>query len=289
MEPAYPAVEVPTFGQRIVSGANVPKFDWPAGFRLNAPLVGLASTRSRQGYWAVSSDGGVFSFGDATFQGSTGGQRLNRPIIGMAADPFSDGYWLFASDGGVFSFGAPFMGSTGNIHLNAPIVSMVPSVSGRGYWLIASDGGVFSFGDARFSGSLGAVRLNKPIVSAAADRDGTGYWLLAEDGGVFAFDAPFFGAATGYPGGGQPIKNSFVAITAAPNGDGYCLFNMDNSAPSFGTPSWCSVAWTVGARRVITVATHPNWDGKLALLGPELVMDCDRVGALCPTPPKYKH
>jgi hypothetical protein len=33
----------------------------------------------------VASDGGIFTFGDATFLGSTGGMHLNQPIVGMAA------------------------------------------------------------------------------------------------------------------------------------------------------------------------------------------------------------
>jgi hypothetical protein len=33
----------------------------------------------------VASDGGIFSFGDAGFLGSTGGIHLNRPIVGMAS------------------------------------------------------------------------------------------------------------------------------------------------------------------------------------------------------------
>jgi hypothetical protein len=37
------------------------------------------------GYWLVGSDGGIFSFGDATFDGSMGGTHLNQPIVGMAA------------------------------------------------------------------------------------------------------------------------------------------------------------------------------------------------------------
>ena len=39
------------------------------------------------GYWLVASDGGIFSFGDARFYGSTGGIHLNQPVVGMAADP----------------------------------------------------------------------------------------------------------------------------------------------------------------------------------------------------------
>lgn len=37
------------------------------------------------GYWLVSSDGGVFSYGDAGFFGSAGSSPLNQPIVGMTA------------------------------------------------------------------------------------------------------------------------------------------------------------------------------------------------------------
>ena len=36
------------------------------------PIVGMAATPDGHGYWLVASDGGIFTFGDATFYGSTG-------------------------------------------------------------------------------------------------------------------------------------------------------------------------------------------------------------------------
>jgi hypothetical protein len=74
----------------------------------------MAATPSGLGYWLVASDGGIFTFGDAAFFGSTGAVDLARPIVGMAPTPTRAGYWLVASDGGVFTFGdAPFLGSLG--------------------------------------------------------------------------------------------------------------------------------------------------------------------------------
>ena len=74
----------------------------------HAATVGVAATPGR-GYWVVASDGGVFSFGDAQFYGSMGGQPLSAPVVGMAATPDGKGYWLVGADGGVFAFGnAPF-------------------------------------------------------------------------------------------------------------------------------------------------------------------------------------
>ena len=78
------------------------------------PSAAMGRSTSPAGYWLVASDGGIFSFGDATYAGSTGATALNKPIVGMAATPDGKGYWLVASDGGIFSFGdATYAGSTG--------------------------------------------------------------------------------------------------------------------------------------------------------------------------------
>jgi hypothetical protein len=45
-------------------------FGSTGSLRLNAPIVGMASTPDGQGYWLVGSDGGVFAFGNAGFHGS---------------------------------------------------------------------------------------------------------------------------------------------------------------------------------------------------------------------------
>jgi hypothetical protein len=112
---------------------------------LNKPIVGMAPTPTGNGYWLVASDGGIFSFGDATFHGSTGAMQLNQPIVGMARAPGGSGYWLVAADGGVFSFGtATFLGSMGGRGIAA--VDIAPSEWGNGYWIFAADGHVYPFG-----------------------------------------------------------------------------------------------------------------------------------------------
>ena len=65
----------------------------------------MTPTPDGRGYWLVASDGGIFSYGDAYFYGSTGSITLNKPVVGMAATPSGHGYWLVASDGGIFSYG----------------------------------------------------------------------------------------------------------------------------------------------------------------------------------------
>jgi hypothetical protein len=72
----------------------------------------MAPTANGTGYWLVASDGGIFTYGDAGFDGSAGGLHLNKPIIGMAPTANGTGYWLVASDGGIFTYGdATFSGS----------------------------------------------------------------------------------------------------------------------------------------------------------------------------------
>jgi len=185
------------------------------------------------GYWAVAPDGGIFTFGNATFFGSMGGQYLAKPIVGMAAKPDSTGYWLVATDGGIFTFGgATFFGSMGGKPLNRPIVGMAPTPSGNGYWMVASDGGIFTFGDAPFLGSMGGRPLNKPIVGMASTPSGNGYWMVASDGGIFTFgDAAFLGSM-----GGQPLNSPVVGMTTTRNGQGYWLLAADGGIFTFGVP-----------------------------------------------------
>ncbi|HET9077720.1 MAG TPA: hypothetical protein VFN68_12375, partial [Acidimicrobiales bacterium] len=202
-------------------------------------------------YWLVASDGGIFSFGDAHFYGSTGSMRLNKPIVGMAADPATGGYWFVASDGGVFSFNAPFYGSTGSMRLNKPIVGMAAMPDGRGYWLVASDGGIFSFGDAAFHGSSGSIRLNKPIVGMAATQDGGGYWLVASDGGIFTFgDAAFHGSA-----GSIQLNRPIVGMAATPDSGGYWLVASDGGIFTYGDAPFLGTAGNATAPVVTIMPT----------------------------------
>ncbi len=78
------------------------------GRHLNQPIVGMAATPDGAGYWLVTRDGGIFSFGDARFYGPTGGAHRNQRVVGMAGSAGS-GYRTVAADGGISDYGsAPF-------------------------------------------------------------------------------------------------------------------------------------------------------------------------------------
>ncbi|MFZ0668294.1 MAG: hypothetical protein WAM97_21275 [Acidimicrobiales bacterium] len=87
--------------------------------------MGVASTGGGGGYYLVGSDGAVYAFGDATYQG--GANTLTdppAPITGIAVDQMTGGYWLVGSDGGVFAYNCPFSGSMSAQSLAAPIVGI---------------------------------------------------------------------------------------------------------------------------------------------------------------------
>jgi hypothetical protein len=172
----------------------------------------MAATPDGKGYWMVASDGGIFTFGDASFYGSEGGTSLNQPIVGMAATPDGKGYWMVASDGGIFAFGdAGFFKSLGAETLNAPIVSMAATPDGKGYWMMGGDGGIFTFGDAGFYNSAGGTVGTTPFAGIAATPDGKGYWLTNANGGVDEFGDAEVGGSTG-----GNLNAPVVGIAAAP-------------------------------------------------------------------------
>jgi hypothetical protein len=53
------------------------------GKKVNADVVQMIATPTGHGYWLLARDGGIFTFGDAKFLGSTGALRLRQPITHM--------------------------------------------------------------------------------------------------------------------------------------------------------------------------------------------------------------
>ncbi len=217
-----------------------------------------AITPDGQGYWLVASDGGIFTFGDAGYFGSTGGMRLNQPIVGMAAAPDGRGYWLVASDGGIFTFGdATFYGSTGNLHLNQPIVGMAATPDGTGYWLVASDGGIFTFGDASYFGSASASDGQGNIVALASASNGQGYWAAGSNGDIDPFGAaPSEGSMSG-----RALNRPIVGFAAAPLGIPAVESPASLSITTTTLPN-ASVGVPYGATLVASGGTRPySWTG----------------------------
>ena len=124
----------------------------------------MAPTPSGKGYLIVASDGGVFAFGDARFNGSTGNITLAQPIVDFAVTPSGNGYLLLAADGGVFAFGdARYLGRDPSSKADA--VRLIPSVTGTGYRIVHSDATVTSIGALP---ALSKVSVNGAVVAATS-------------------------------------------------------------------------------------------------------------------------
>jgi GH25 family lysozyme M1 (1,4-beta-N-acetylmuramidase) len=216
--------------------------------------IGMAASHSGQGYWIAASDGGVFSFGDAVFYGSMGGQSLSAPVVGIAARPQGDGYWLAGSDGAVYSFGgAGYHGGVNGQHLNGPIVGISSSASGNGYWLVGSDGGIYAFGDAPFNGSLPSIHVTVNNVVGMARNPGNGYWLVGSDGGIFSFAANYYGSM-----GGQHLNAPIVGMAANSTGTGYWLLGADGGIFAFSVGFYGSMGGHSLAQPMVGIAATPD-------------------------------
>ncbi len=226
---------------------------------LNAPMAAAVRTPDGGGLWLFGADGGVFTLGDAPFEGSLGGLHLQGPIVAAAATPDGRGYWMAALDGGVFALGdARFFGSMGGSPLNQPIVGMAATPDGGGYWLVAADGGVFAFGDATYLGGRGGQPLVGSIVGMAATPTGNGYWLAAGDGGIFAYgDARFEGSE-----GGQSLTAYITGMAATADGGGYWLVAGNGAVYPLGDArSFGSLAGPAGATPVSALVPTADGDG----------------------------
>ena len=236
---ALPVGGAPRPGPAVLSFGDATAPGNPSELQLVKPVVGMASTRTGNGYWLVASDGGVFNFGDAAFHGSTGAIALNRPVVGMAATPTGGGYWLVASDGGVFNFGdAAFHGSTGAIALNRPVVGMAATPTGGGYWLVASDGGVFNFGDAAFHGSAaGALGTGRVAAALVSTPSGGGYNILAVPAALrvgFGGDVHGVGRVASFLAtGGNPLAPMAPVLA----GNDVNVVNLETAVGTQGAPA----------------------------------------------------
>ena len=230
-------------------------------------IVGWAVSSSHGGYWNVGSDGSIFYYDGAPFEGTLRGTHLNAPIVGMAGTPDGNGYWLVGADGGVFNFGdAAFYGSKAGQPLNKPIVGIASSIDGRGYWLVGADGGLFNFGDAGYYGSLPGegITPNGAIVGIDRTLNSAGYWMVGTDGGVFNFgSAVYYGSL---PGSGihpnAPISGMFPTSDSA----GYWIGGQDGGVFNYGDAAFEGAAGSYPAQRTIVGIFNTGGDAAYAFV-----------------------
>lgn len=167
--------------------------------RLNAPIVGIVPSHDGGGYFMVASDGGVFAFGDAAYEGSCPGIGGCAGAGEVVMPANGNGYWLVTTSGDVYAFGgAPYLGGPG---AQGIVTSGAHTQSGLGYWILFRYGLVFHYGDAKDFGSLprgdsGGYDITTAIFTTAHDK---GYWIATAAGAVYGFgNAPDEGGMAGH-------------------------------------------------------------------------------------------
>lgn len=145
-----------------------------SGTTLPAPVAGLAAGPSG-GYWLVTQNGQVLSYGAPSY-GSLTGQPLTSPVVGIAAEPDGRGYLIVTAKGSVYNFGsAKWYGSPASsvVNLSSPVVGIATwQASGAGpqptgYYVVCANGDVYNFG-AALPGSLDGLPLPSPIAGIGA-------------------------------------------------------------------------------------------------------------------------
>jgi len=175
----------------------------PAGstslHRLNAPIVGMVPSFDGGGYFLVGSDGGVFAFGDATYEGSCPGiGGCAGAAVAVMPDASGRGYWLVTATGHVYTFGdATYYGAPGPQFV--PVTAAVRTPDGGGYWILFSNGVVSTYGDAQYYGApAGVTGGTNPASAIFSTVDGGGYWVATANGTVYNYeDAPNDGGMNG--------------------------------------------------------------------------------------------
>ena len=160
---------------------------------LNAPIVGMVPSNDGGGYFMVASDGGVFAFGDARFEGSCPGiGGCSGAAVAVVPDATGNGYWVVTSTGAVYTFGdAVNDGQPGP--QSSKITSAAATPNGGGYWILTAAGQVFPFGNAASLGGMpaGSAGGFDPASAIFATSDGGGYWIVTALGKVSSYgDAP---------------------------------------------------------------------------------------------------
>ncbi len=224
-----PGLTVVNTAGRVTTKGSAHNFGSVAG---SAPIAGMALTPDRHGYYLVTKNGQVLTFGDARNLGSLAvGNGGSAPVVGIAVDPVTGGYWIARSNGSVVGVGAPSLGSFGLTPATGPAVGLAAIPQGEGYYLVTANGDVGAFGNALPYGNL-TVPAGQSVAAMATTPDGLGYYLVTKSGTLATFgNAQPFGATTMHLG--APV----AAIAVSIDGFGFWVVTTKGSVTSYGDAS----------------------------------------------------
>lgn len=197
-----------------------------SGLRPRAPITAFASSGTddpnQSGYYLVSEDGGVYTFGSARFFGSTGAITTDGPVTDLWVTATGNGYWILDAGGTIYAFGDAAELEPANAPPNAVAVAVAAAPGGA--WVLTERSGVVAVGDAP---ALGGGQRNGMLAVDLVPSPSGGYWVLYEDGSVEAV-----GGASGLGSSSQGGKAT--ALMGTHSGTGYWIVHADGAVARKG-------------------------------------------------------
>ncbi|HEX3793923.1 MAG TPA: hypothetical protein VHV57_05450 [Acidimicrobiales bacterium] len=182
------------------------------GKKLNAPIVGMVPSVDGRGYFMVGADGGVFTFGDAQFEGSCPsiGGCLGAAVA-VVPDATGKGYFIVTQTNHIYPFGdAQTPNSTPNAN-GVPVTSAARTADGKGFLVLLGNGTVDNYGTALPLGGPMGGSFNglDPATAIFTPADMSGYWVTSAEGAVY----PFGGVPNDGGMSGQRLNAPIIAAT----------------------------------------------------------------------------
>jgi len=249
-----------------------------SGQTLNAPVVGIQHTSDYKGYWMTATDGGVFAFGDAQFQGrvsytppaapAPATTQAVTPTVAQSNNGATLGTQKVSAGGSISTSNSNGVVTSSNsggtaptdptiVKVNAPAIGILSDTKNNGYLELTTDGGVFARGSAPFIGSASTNNISNIIGLTRPRNSDSGYYLVGSDGGVFAYGLPYEGSM-----GGKHLNQPVVGIAATPDGKGYWLAAGDGGVFAFGDANYYgSMSGKSLNSPIVGISTTPDGRG----------------------------
>jgi len=242
-----PGLDVLETGGTVTTGGSARDYPPASAERPGAPVVGMALTPDRHGYYLVTQKGQTLTFGDAHSRGSVPAGAGN--VIGIALDVTTGGYWIARANGTVYGFDAPRLGSFATTASSGPVVAIAAIPNGQGYYLVTANGDVSAYGLALTYGNF-TVPSGQTVAAIAPTPNGLGYYLVTKQGTIAAFgDAQLYGPAV------VQTSSPIAAMAVSTNGFGYWTISSSGTVVAAGNASAGLVNVAPGSKPVVAMVS----------------------------------
>ncbi|MGH9088371.1 MAG: hypothetical protein ACRDYZ_09710 [Acidimicrobiales bacterium] len=226
-----PGLDIPGTTGKVTAAGGAHSFGSTTAAKAGAPVVGMALTPDRQGYYLVTKKGHVLPFGDARMQGSVPTSTGASDVVGIALDHATGGYWVARSNGTVYAYGAPHLGNAATTSASGPVVAIASIPDGAGYYLVTANGDVTPFGHALSYGNF-TVPTGQTVTAMATTPNGRGYYVVTAQGTIGTLgDATVFGPAV------VATSAPIAGIAVNPDGFGYWTISATGTVTAAGDAS----------------------------------------------------